>query len=62
MRVHRALMEQPIAASGWLAGKTGIAPATANKALGHLEQLDIVRELTARSAAGCSATPDWWRS
>lgn len=28
--------------------KTGITPATVNKALGHLEQLSIVKELTAR--------------
>ena len=28
--------------------KTGITPATVNKALGHLEKLGIVRKLTAR--------------
>jgi len=28
--------------------KTGITPTTVNKALGHLEQLGIVKELTAR--------------
>jgi len=48
LQVHRALMEHPIATSGWLVEKTGISPATVNKALGHLEQLGIVRELTAR--------------
>jgi Fic family protein len=47
-QVHRTLMERPIATSGWLVEKTGISPATVNKALGHLEQLGIVRELTAR--------------
>jgi Fic family protein len=46
--VHRALMEHPIATSGSLVEKTGITPATINKALGHLEQLGIVRELTAQ--------------
>jgi Fic family protein len=46
--VHRALMEQPIATSGSLATKTGLTPATVNKSLGHLEQLGIVKELTAR--------------
>lgn len=46
--VHRALMERPIATSGWLTDKTGITPATVNKALGHLERLGIVTELTAR--------------
>jgi Fic family protein len=48
LQVHRALMEHPLATSGSLVGKTGITPATVNKALGHLEQLGIVRELTAR--------------
>ncbi|MFH0729052.1 MAG: Fic family protein [Pseudomonadota bacterium] len=48
MKVYRALMEHPIATSGWLVKKTGITPATVNKSLGHLEQLGIVRELTAR--------------
>ena len=48
LQVHRLLMEHPIATSGWLVEKTGITPATVNKALGHLEHLGIVRELTAR--------------
>lgn len=48
LQVHRALMEHPIATSGSLAEKTGITPATVNKTLGHLEQLGIVKELTAR--------------
>ncbi len=48
LRVHRALMEQPIATSGSLVEKTGISPATVNMSLGHLERLGIVRELTAR--------------
>ncbi|NLV25350.1 MAG: Fic family protein [Deltaproteobacteria bacterium] len=46
--VHRALMEHPIATSGSLVEKTGITPATVNKALGHLERLGIVKELTAQ--------------
>ena len=48
LQVHRALMEHPIATSGSLVVKTGITPATVNKALGHLEQLGIVNELTAQ--------------
>lgn len=48
LQVHRALMEHPIATSGSLAEKTGLTPATVNKALRHLEQLGIVRELTAK--------------
>jgi len=47
-QVHRALMEQPIATSGSLVEKTALTAATVNKALGHLEQLGIVTELTAR--------------
>ena len=46
LRVHRVLMERPIATAGWLVKKTGITPATVNKCLGHLERLGIVRELT----------------
>lgn len=48
LQVHRALMEHPIATSGSLVKKTGITPATVNKALGHLERLGIVKELTAQ--------------
>lgn len=48
LQVHRALMEHPIATSGWLVEKTGISPATVNKVLSHLEQLGIVKELTAQ--------------
>lgn len=48
LRIHRILMEHPIATSGWLVGKTGITPATVNKTLGHLEQLGIVKEVTAQ--------------
>lgn len=48
LQIHRALMEHPIATSNWLVEKTGMTPPTVNKALGHLEQLGIVRELTAQ--------------
>ncbi len=48
LQIHRALMERPIASSNWLVAKTGITPATVNKALGHLEELGIVKELTAQ--------------
>jgi len=47
-KFDRALLEHPIATSGWLVKKTGISPATVNKALVHLERLGIVKELTAR--------------
>ena len=48
LQVHRALMEHPIATSGSLVKRTGFTPATVNKALAHLEQLGVVKELTAR--------------
>jgi len=48
LQVHRALMEHPIATSGWLVEKTGITSATVNKALAHLEQIGIVKELTSK--------------
>lgn len=48
LQVHRALMERPIATSGSLVEKTGITPATVNKALAHLERVGIVKELTAQ--------------
>ena len=48
LQIHRALMERPIATSGWLANKTGITPATVNKSLGHLQGLGIVLEITAQ--------------
>ncbi len=48
LRVHRTLMERPIATAGWLVEKIGISPATINKCLDHLEHLGIVRELTGK--------------
>ncbi len=48
LQVQQALLERPIATAGWIVRNTGITPATVNKSLAHLEQLGIVRELTAR--------------
>jgi len=36
LQVHHALLERPIATSGSLVEKTGLTPATVNKALVHL--------------------------
>jgi Fic family protein len=47
-KVHRVLTVQPIVTSGFVADETGLTPATVNKALGHLERLGIVKELTAQ--------------
>jgi len=48
LRVHRVMMERPIATSPWLSEKTGLSAPTVNTCLGHLEDLGIVRELTGR--------------
>ncbi len=48
LRVHRALLERPLATAGWLVEKTGISAATVNKCLQHLQQLGIIREITAQ--------------
>jgi Fic family protein len=48
LRIHRVLMEHPLATSNWLVAKTGLTPATVNKSLANLEQLGVVRELTAQ--------------
>lgn len=48
VQIHRALMQHPIATSASLVDKTGISPATVNKALNHLQRLGIVKELTAQ--------------
>lgn len=48
LQIHRVLMEHAIATSNWLVEKTGLTPATVNKSLANLEQLGIVRELTAQ--------------
>ena len=48
LQVHRAMMERPIATSSWLVEKTGITPATVNRALAQMKKLGIVKELTAR--------------
>jgi Fic family protein len=48
LQIYRGLMEHPIATSNRLVEKTGLTPATVNKSLANLEQLGIVRELTAK--------------
>lgn len=48
LAIHRTLQRQPIATAASLTASTGLAPATVNKSLAHLEQLGIVSELTRR--------------
>ena len=45
-RVHRALLERPIASHPWLTKSTHLSPATINTCLKHLENLKIIDELT----------------
>lgn len=46
LQVHQALLKRPTANAKWLSQETGISYATINKALGHLERLGIVEEIT----------------
>jgi Fic family protein len=48
LKVHGALVEQPIVTSGWLVQKTGLTAATVNKSLSLLIEIGVVRELTAQ--------------
>lgn len=48
LQVHRALLDRPIATSNHIVARTGLTPATVNKALAHLEQAGIVAERTTR--------------
>jgi len=45
-KVHRAMMERPIATANWLVEKTELTPATVNKSLEHLRRLEIVQEMS----------------
>ena len=46
LQVHRALMQRPIVSVGAVAELTGLTFVTANRALGHLQELGVVAELT----------------
>lgn len=46
LQVHHALQSRPLSAVSFLAGQTGLAQATVYKALDHLQELGIVREIT----------------
>ena len=48
LKVHGALVEQPIVTSGWLVQKTGFTAATVNKSLSLLVEIGVVRELTSQ--------------
>jgi Fic family protein len=44
-KIHTAMLERPIVSAGWLTDKTGLTPATVNKALARLEDRGIIRQL-----------------
>jgi len=46
LRVHRALLQRPIASARRVSEQAQLSPATVNTCLDHLERLQIVRELT----------------
>ena len=46
--VHGALLEHPVATSGWLVNKTGLSAPTVNKSLAVLVRVGVIRELTGR--------------
>lgn len=48
LAIHRALQRQPIATAASLAAVTGLALATVNKSLAHLERIGMVAELTGK--------------
>ncbi len=48
IKIHKVMLERPLATSGWLVEKTGLTAATVNKALTNLERLSILKELTRR--------------
>ncbi|MCP4342641.1 MAG: Fic family protein, partial [Desulfobulbaceae bacterium] len=43
-RVHKAMLERPMASPNWIQEKTQLSPATVNHCLRELEQLGIVKE------------------
>ena len=48
LQVHEVLIQRPITTSGALVERTGLTATTVNNALGHLQSLGIVKELTAK--------------
>ena len=45
-RVHKAMLERPMASPNWVREKTQLSPATVNACLRELEQLGILKEIT----------------
>jgi Fic family protein len=48
LKVHREILERPIATSASLTKKTGLTTVTVNRSLDHLEKIGIVKELTSK--------------
>ena len=47
-RIHKAMLQRPIASPNWVQQKTQLSPATVNACLRSLEQLGIFKEVTGR--------------
>lgn len=47
-KIHKILLERPIATSNWISEKTGISPATVNKSLEKLQEIGVIDELTSQ--------------
>jgi Fic family protein len=47
-KIHKILLERPIATSNWISEKTGISPATVNKSLEKLQEIGVINELTSQ--------------
>jgi Fic family protein len=48
LALHQAMQKQPVATAAALVAATGLAPATVNKALVHLQRAGVVSEITDR--------------
>ena len=46
LQIHKGFLQHPITSAKWLGKETGLSPATINKSLSYLQDLDIIRELT----------------
>lgn len=48
LKIHKALLQRPIATAAWLGKNAGLAPATVRTGLKKLEALNVIEELTGK--------------
>jgi len=58
-KVHKVMMERPIATPVLLARETGLPPVTVNKALDNLAKLGVIREITGKKRGRAFAYVDY---